>query len=287
MPRQAPAALDQRPTDGDLLPAGRARDQARSGHGGSSRPRQTSRAAFAAAGGMLVPVAIYASLNWQDPVRTRGWAVRAATDIAFALGALALFGARVPLGLKVFLMTLAVLDDLVAIVIIALFYSADLSMTALAGGRGRDRACPAQPLRRDPHRGLHTGRRAALAERAQSAYTPRSPVSSQRSAYRPGTRAIRSARRSVRSALAAPVGCVRDPAGLCLRERGRASRRSSFADLLEPIPLGIVLGLVVGKQLGVFVFAAAAIRLRLARPPEGVDLQRSTAWRCSAGSASP
>ena len=107
--------------------------------------------AFAAAGGMLVPVALYAWLNWQDPVGIRGWAIPGATDIAFALGILALFGARVPLGLKVFLMTLAVLDDLGAIVIIALFYSGKLSMTALAGApvggkfsadTGRPVACP-------------------------------------------------------------------------------------------------------------------------------------------------
>jgi NhaA family Na+:H+ antiporter len=89
--------------------------------------------AVAAVGGMLVPAALYAWLNRHDPVGIRGWAIPAATDIAFALGVLSLFGRRVPLGLKVFLMTLAVLDDLGAIVIIALFYTSGLSGGALDG----------------------------------------------------------------------------------------------------------------------------------------------------------
>ena len=87
--------------------------------------------AIAALGGMLVPAAIYAWINWDDPVGIRGWAIPSATDIAFALGVLSLFGERVPVGLKIFLMTLAVLDDLGAIVVIALFYTKDLSVTAL------------------------------------------------------------------------------------------------------------------------------------------------------------
>jgi len=86
---------------------------------------------FAAIGGMMFPALIYASLNWNDPLALNGWAIPAATDIAFALGILAVFGNRVPVALKIFLVSLAIMDDMGAIVIIAIFYTSDLSTTSL------------------------------------------------------------------------------------------------------------------------------------------------------------
>lgn len=101
-------------------------------HGHLSDRSQLVLPMAGALGGVVVPAVIYAMLNWQDPADLKGWAVPTATDIAFALGVLTAVGSRVPVALKVFLMTLAILDDLVAIVIIALFYTSGLSIASLA-----------------------------------------------------------------------------------------------------------------------------------------------------------
>src|SRR5690242_9164482 len=96
--------------------------------------RQAMLPALAAVGGMVVPALLYVACNLGDPVALRGWAIPAATDIAFAVGVLSLLGRRVPIGLKVFLLALAIFDDLGAIVIIAVFYTADLSVISLLLG---------------------------------------------------------------------------------------------------------------------------------------------------------
>jgi len=100
-------------------------------HGELSDPARVVLPIVGAAGGMMIPALIYAWVNWGDPVAMNGWAIPSATDIAFALAVLALVGSNVPASLKLFLMALAIADDLGAIIIIALFYTSQLSVLSL------------------------------------------------------------------------------------------------------------------------------------------------------------
>jgi NhaA family Na+:H+ antiporter len=228
---------------------------------------------IAALGGMVVPAAIYASLNWNDPVGIRGWAIPSATDIAFALGVLSLFGNRVPVGLKVFLMTLAVLDDLGAIVIIALFYTSDLSVNALMGAGAAIVALFV--LNRTGVTRiaayilvgtalwvfvLKSGVHATLAGVVAALFVPtRDPAHPD---HPPSSRLEHSLHPWVAFGIL-PVFAFAN-AGVNLE--GMSPRT-----LLDPIPLGILLGLFVGKQVGVFSFAWLAVKSGLARLPEGVN----------------
>ena len=232
--------------------------------------------AIAALGGMIVPAAIYAWINWGDPVGLRGWAIPSATDIAFALGVLSLFGERVPVGLKIFLMTLAVLDDLGAIVIIALFYTSDLSVEALmlaglaiAGLLALNRF---GVMRIAPYIliglvlwvcVLKSGVHATLAGVVTALFIPaRDPAHPE---HPPLTRLEHALHPWVAFGIL-PI--------FAFANAGVNLTGLSMKDLLQPIPLGIMLGLVVGKQLGVFTFAWLAVKLGLARLPGGVDFKQ-------------
>jgi NhaA family Na+:H+ antiporter len=230
-----------------------------------SRASQIALPASAAAGGMLVPAFLYAAINWGDPVTLRGWAIPAATDIAFALGVLSLLGARVPPGLKVFLLTLAVLDDLGAIVIIALFYTDKLSAASLgiAGAmlvvlfvlnlRGVQRITPyllfgfvlwASVLKSGVH--------ATLAGVALALFIPRRPA------------------RRLEHDLHPPVAFLILPL-FAFANAGVSLAGVSFQSLLLPVPLGIIAGLLLGKALGVFVTVFLVTRMGWTTLPGGAS----------------
>ena len=231
--------------------------------------------AIAALGGMVVPAAIYALLNWNDPIGLRGWAVPSATDIAFALGVLSLFGERVPLGLKIFLMTLAVLDDLGAIVIIALFYTGNLSYLALS------LAAVALVVLFGLNRFgvmrlgayllvgtflwifvLKSGVHATLAGVITALFVPaRDPAD-------PAHPPLRTLEHALHPWVAFGILPI-----FAFANAGVSLAGLSPRDLLQPIPLGIVLGLFIGKQLGVFTFAWLAVKLGIARLPSGVEFR--------------
>jgi NhaA family Na+:H+ antiporter len=236
-----------------------------------SSPAQIALPALAAAGGMAVPAAVYWWLTHGDPIAARGWAIPAATDIAFTLGVLSLLGARVPRGLKVLLVTLAILDDLGAILIIALVYTERLSWqslgvaaVAIAGlaifnGAGV-RAIP-------PYAFvglvlwiamLKSGVHATLAGVVVALFIP----------LRAGAPGDRSPLRQLEHDLHPVVAFGIMPL-FAFANAGVAVHGLSLGSLLEPVPLGIALGLLVGKTVGVFALVAVAIGLRIARMPDG------------------
>jgi NhaA family Na+:H+ antiporter len=228
--------------------------------------------AIAALGGMVAPAAIYAWINWGDPVGIRGWAIPSATDIAFALGVLSLFGPRVPIGLKVFLMTLAVLDDLGAIVIIAFFFTGTLSVPALVGA-GLALASlvvlnRAGVLRIAPYIlvgaalwlcVLKSGVHATLAGVVTALCIPA------RDPKRPAHPPLKILEHALHPWVAFGIVPL-----FAFANAGVNLHGLSLRDLLQPIPLGIALGLFVGKQVGVFGFAWLAVKLGVARLPSGV-----------------
>ena len=239
-----------------------------------SRPANVLLPAVGAVGGMFVPVGIFVWFNHGDAAAMEGWAIPAATDIAFALGVLMLLGARVPISLKVFLVSLAIFDDLGAIIIIAVFYSADLSTNALLAAvmclaalglmnwRGVGAVSPYVAV------GivmwiavLKSGVHATLAGVALAAFIPmRDPGDSQRSP-------LRELEHDLHSVVAFGVLPL-----FAFVNAGISFEGVSFSDLLHSVPLGIAAGLFIGKQLGIFVLCALAIKTGIARLPDGANL---------------
>ena len=229
--------------------------------------------ATGAVGGMVVPVGVFVWLNSGDAEAMRGWAIPAATDIAFALGILSLLGSRVPVSLKVFLVTLAIFDDLGAIIIIALFYSVDLSTAALLVALACILLLAILAVRKVSSIStyvlvgivmwvavLKSGVHATLAGVVLAAFIP------MRDAHNPDRSPLRELEHDLHQLVAFGVLPL-----FAFVNAGVSLSGIGFGDLLHAVPLGIAAGLFVGKQVGIFVLCFIVVKAGLARLPEGAN----------------
>lgn len=234
-----------------------------------SGPGQLTLPALSALGGMVVPALIYVAFNHGNPAALQGWAIPAATDIAFALGIVVLLGSKVPLSLKIFLTAVAIIDDLLAIVIIALFYTSSLSIMMLLGAFAVGLVLlilnRLKVTRVDVYIVigiimwlfvLKSGVHATLAGVATALAIPmhdsrgHSPLESVEHGLHPWV-----------AFLILPV--------FAFSNAGVVLSGVTLNTLMAPIPLGIILGLFVGKTIGVFGVSALLIRLGWVKAPAG------------------
>ena len=229
---------------------------------------------MAAAAGMVVPAAIYLGVAGGDPALVRGWAIPAATDIAFAIGVLALLGSRAPASLKLFLTTVAIVDDMGAVAIIAFFYTAELNLAALlAAGLiwlvmivlNRTRVTALWPYLIFAallwYATLLSGVHATIAG-VMAAFA----IPFRRTLGEPD--ATDSTLHRLEHLLTKPVAFLIVPL-FGFANAGVSFAGIGLADVAQPLPLGIMLGLFVGKQLGIFGTVWAAAKFGIAKRPKG------------------
>lgn len=237
---------------------------------------QIALPAIGALGGIIVPALIYSWFNWGNPEAMKGWAIPVATDIAFALGVLTLLGNRVPTSLKVFLVSLAIFDDISAVIIIALFYTSNLSTTAMlvAGScllilltmniKGRKSIGPylffglilwASVLKSGVH--------ATLAGVALAMFIPYK--------NRHGGSPVKELEHDLH-----PVVTYQILPIFAFANAGVAMAGMGLSDLVNPVPLGIALGLFLGKPLGILALIALCVMIGLVRLPKGVNWMAMT-----------
>lgn len=228
---------------------------------------------IAALGGMVVPALIYIYFNADDDTALKGWAIPTATDIAFALGVLSLLGSKVPTSLKVFLTSLAIFDDVGAIIIIAIFYTSNISATSLAI------VLICLPIlflinKRNPSSTsvyimvgvvmwvamLKSGVHATLVGIILAMFIP------MRSKTDPNYSPVKRMEHDLHSLVAFFVLPVFAFANAGVNFTGIGTEQ-----LLHGVPLGIALGLLIGKQVGVFGFCWLAIKLKLTQLPDGMS----------------
>lgn len=227
----------------------------------------------AAIGGMVVPAIIYASLNWHDPIAIGGWAIPAATDIAFALGILTLLGKRVPNSLKIFLISLAVFDDIGAIVIIAVFYTVDLSFVSLLIAAICIAILAIMNISNVTRISayavvglilwvsvLKSGVHATLATVIMAFTIP----------LRTKDPSIRSPLHQLEEDLHPMVAYFVLPI-FAFANAGVNLGNLTIESLTHPVTVGIALGLFLGKQVGVFAFAWLAIKTGIASKSQDIS----------------
>ncbi|MGB5325733.1 MAG: Na+/H+ antiporter NhaA [Pseudomonadales bacterium] len=251
-----------------------------------SDKRQIVLPAVGAIGGMAVPAAIYIAINLNDPVALQGWAIPAATDIAFALGILALLGSRVPTSLKIFLTSLAIFDDIGAIIIIALFYTNNISAQALLvasacvvvlwilNRRGVKANSPYLAVGLIMWAAmLKSGVHATLAGVVLAMFIPLRIKGEKMSP-------LKTMEHDLHNAVAFFILPV-----FAFANAGISLSGVTLDQLLHGVPLGIAAGLVVGKQLGVFGLCWLAIKLGMASLPAGMNMKSlyGTAALCGVG----
>ena len=223
---------------------------------------------IAAIGGMVVPALFYVIINFGDPETLNGWAIPSATDIAFSLGVLSLLGKRVPISLKVFLTALAIIDDLGAILIIAIFYSGDLNIVYLSlmsvafiillliNKFNIKKFLPYLIVGLALWDFTHnSGIHATIAGVLLAMTIPHRKKEKDFSLLLKIEHAI------------SPYVAFGIMPLFAFANAGVSLEGLSFSSLMDKVPLGIVLGLFVGKQLGVFVFSYVSIKLKIAQMP--------------------
>jgi len=238
-----------------------------------SSVRQIVLPAIAAVGGMVVPALIYLAFNADNPIAVNGWAIPTATDIAFALGILSLLGKRVPVSLKIFLMALAIIDDLGAIVIIAIFYTADLSTLSIIVALVSLTCLIALNLFGVTKKAayfvigtilwisvLKSGVHATLAGVALAFTIPLNGTDEHGRSFSP----LKEIEHNLHSWVAFFILPL-----FAFVNAGVDITQISVNQMAGSVPLGIMLGLFIGKQLGVFGFSWVAIKFKLAQLPEG------------------
>lgn len=238
-----------------------------------SEPANVLLPALAAIGGMLIPALIYSWINWGDEVAMSGWAIPAATDIAFALGILLLLGDRISSSVKVFLVSIAIIDDIGAIVIIALFYTQDLSVFSLLVALA---VLPVLFMLNKKNvtmitpyiflgaiiwvAVLKSGVHATLAGVVLAFFIPL------RDKKNPDHSPLKELEHDLHTLVAYGVLPL-----FAFANAGVNLTGVTMDYVLHPVPMGIALGLFLGKQLGVFGFCWVAIKSGLLKMPEGMN----------------